>query len=563
MIRFLRAFAWLRWRLAVQALRGTRRRDALEQFSRFSALVVPTLFFVLILGFSALLGLLGFIGGRSVGRGSVEAISVLAAPRVLLLLVIVSMVLIPSGGTTVAGHTRLLLLPIPRQTLHLLEVLTSAAGPWVASLVPGLFLFATGLLIAGATGASAVAFAAAGGMIAFMASLNTVLASFTNWILRNRRRSEVVALVAVLVFSVAGVVPTLMSDKLEVSFRADGSSGHLIEKVDSGLPAWSRAIPSELYGHSIGMAVDGHVGSAWLGVALLFAEAAALYALSALVHRKLLESSESGRGRRRTDPVRTSTRRIPGLTPAASAIAIAQARTALRSVRGRVVVMLPGPVVAILGICSRRLPGAFPGGDFLGSHGYALLGAGMVFSMYALLAFTMNQFASDRAGLSLQLLAPIREVDLVRGKAVGCALILTVAVLICLVVALVVCPGGSPLVWISVLLGGAATYMFMSPIAALMSALFPVASDLSKSGNGGNPHGLAMLAGTLLVLSLSSVPGLILSVVDHTMQHPGLSFVLILLWTAIAAVVSIPLLGLAARAVTPRRENLVLVARGR
>jgi hypothetical protein len=192
-----------------------------------------------------------------------------------------------------------------------------------------------------------------------------------------------------------------------------------------------------------------------------------------------------------------------------------------------------------------------------------LLGAGIIFSLYALQAFSMNQFASDRAGLTLEFLAPIPDLELVKGKAVGCAIVLGATVLLCLVCSLLVAAGGSPLVWLSVLLGGAATYLLLTPVAAVLSALFPVASDLSKTGTGGNPHSLAFLIGTLLVFVFSSPAAAILALAYHRYHRPGLALLLMALWTLVAAAISIPLLRLAARAVAPRRENLALVAQGR
>ena len=243
----------------------------------------------------------------------------------------------------------------------------------------------------------------------------------------------------------------------------------------------------------------------------------------------MIESAESGGTHRRTGAEPIKVPRLWGLTPAVSALAVAQLRTALRSVRGRLIVTLPGPMLAVLALVSRRVPKEFPGGSLFGSQGDVLLGAGIVFSLYALQAFTLNQFATDRAGLSRQFLAPITDLDLVKGKAVGCGLILAVAVLLCLICSLIVAPGGSPLDWLSVLLGGAATYMLLTPVAVLLSATFPVASDLSKTGSGGNPHTAAFLIGTLLVLLLSVPPGLILSIASHLLHRPGLALLLMVL----------------------------------
>jgi hypothetical protein len=218
---------------------------------------------------------------------------------------------------------------------------------------------------------------------------------------------------------------------------------------------------------------------------------------------------------------------------------------------------------ALLGFLSRRFPDEIPGGSALGLHADVLLGVSMVFGLYALQGFTMNQLASDRAGLTLQFLTPASDLDLVKGKTAGCGIVFAVTVAICLIAALVSAPLGSPLGILSVLLGGLATYLLVSPIAATMSALFPVASDLSKTGTGGNPHGLAMLAGTLVILLLSVPPGVILGLVHHRLDNPGLALALMAGWAVAAGAIGVPALRIPARAVGARRENLALVAQGR
>jgi uncharacterized protein (DUF983 family) len=103
----------------------------------------------------------------------------------------------------------------------------------------------------------------------------------------------------------------------------------------------------------------------------------------------------------------------------------------------------------------------------------------------------------------------------------------------------------------------------MSPVAAVMSALFPVAADLSKSGSGGNPHGLALFTGMMVVGTLSSIPAAIVAIVDHRMHQPLWALALVAAWTAIAVAIAVPTLKMAAGAVASRRESLVLAARER
>lgn len=41
MIRYVRALSWLRWRMFVNAFKGTKRRDALERISRAGSALAP------------------------------------------------------------------------------------------------------------------------------------------------------------------------------------------------------------------------------------------------------------------------------------------------------------------------------------------------------------------------------------------------------------------------------------------------------------------------------------------------------------------------------------------
>lgn len=571
LILFVRAFAWMRWRQLVNGLRGAKRRDSLERISRVTALVVPMVLSVVILGTTSALAVVALACGWLVGSGAWPAGPALFTSRALLFMILVVVVLVQLGrsaSSVASSHTRLLLLPIPPSALHLVEVVVGLADPWVAPVIPALFLFAVGLLASARIVASVVALITALAFAAVLAFLGSLVSLSMDWLMRNRRRGEVFTLLFVLVISVVGMVPALLGDRLEQRGREAKARGQrpaslTIERLEAALPAWTRAIPSELHGRAIESALGGRSGGAWLGAMILALEAAALYGISAAIHRRLLGTVGSGGGRRRGARSRIRLLRLPGLSPAACAIAAAQARTALRSVRGRLVVIMPAVLVVVFGLLSRFTREAAPGGSFLGTNGHALLGAGIVFSLYALQTFTMNQFASDRAGLTLQLLAPVPDADLVKGKALGCALFFGATVLLCLLGALAVAPGGPPLAWLSVLVGGAAVYLTLSPIAALLSALLPVASDLSKTGSGGNPHGLAMLIGTVLVAMAAAPPGVIIGLSTHAFDRPGVGLLLTALWTLLVAVIAVPLLALVARAIAPRRENLALVAGGK
>ena len=225
--------------------------------------------------------------------------------------------------------------------------------------------------------------------------------------------------------------------------------------------------------------------------------------------------------------------------------------------------LLPGPMFAGLGWITRSIPDEFPGGDALGTRGPVLFGVQALFALYVLMGFSMNQFASDRAGLSLQFLTPLRPVDLVRGRAVGCGLLYATTLALCLVCALLVAPTGGVGEWLAVLLGALASYALITPIGALMSALLPVASDLRDTGTKGSAHGLATLAGTAAV-AVSALPTVRIDVlVRQGGQRPQLALLLTATWAALAVGAAAVLLPLAAQPIPRLREHLALVAQGR
>ena len=591
MIRVLRTFAWLRWRLLLNGLRGSKRRDALERISRAFAVLAPLL---LVLPFGAaaiLLAFLGFHAGRNLGTQGKEASLALFVARLILFLVVVLPVLVPLGRatqTTRAGSARLILLPIPRSTIHFAETLASLADPWLGFVVPGLACFAAGLLSAGRSEDALVALAATAGLLAAVASLNALTSFATDWIMRERRRGEHFTLVFVLVLSLVGLLPAVFASKLDKKPRIENAPelapeassenapetvlepkpkrsrrGFSVEAFDAKLPAWTRALPSELYGSSVQAQIEGRSEKAWLLVGALFAEALALYAASSAVHRRILGTSGSGRARRRSVDVDASSGRWPGLSRGATAVATVTARNALRSVRGRLAVFLPGPLFAFLALLGKKIPDEIPFGRAIAGEGHVLLAFQCLFGLYALQAFHLNQFGSDRAGLSLHFLSPVSDLELVKGKAAGGGVVYLVSLAICCVCAFAVAPGPLDIGWVAVLLSALATYALLAPGAAALSALFPKTADLSKTGSGGNPHGFAILLGTLALSVLVAPPALLLGVGRRWLESDGLVLLLVAGWAALALLLAHPLLALVAPLVRSRRENLALVAGGK
>lgn len=566
----LRAFVWLRWRLLANSIYGGQKRDRMEQISRALALFVPIILAALSAGSVVAIALSGFLGARAIARGLIEPdiavvilrFSLLGALALLTLVTVVS-----PHQTSTTRYTRLVLLPIRRQTLHLVEVLAGMADPVVAFVVPGLLLFAVGLAIHGYLVAGAWAFLAAIGLVMVMTTLAAVLSFLVSWLLRSRRRGELFTLVFVLAISLVSFVPAFFGERMENESRrrrpGEARRTFSVEAFDQRLPAWTRMLPSELYGRAVGAGLAGNNARAGLAVLLLFVQGGVLFAASSAVHRRLITALEGDRVRRRNAEGRSVLQELPLLSPEASAVAWAQVRTGLRSVRGRLLVLLPGPMMAMMTLLFKETGRGERFVLMLSENGHLMVGVAGLFSLYAMQALTMNMFGSDRAGLTLQFLSPIADRDLARGKVAGCGLVFAVGMALAVVSVLLVAANSTPALWVAVVLGVFAAYVLLSPAYVWLSALFPVASDLSKTGGGGNPHPLPMLAGVVLVALCVAPAGLIIVLTQFWLEQPGLAPMLMTGWLLVTLVIAVPLIGVASRAIGQRRENLALVAQGK
>lgn len=559
MIRQLRAFAWLRWRLLLNGVRGSRRRDTLEQISRVLALVAPIAIVALSLGSIIALSIGGYMVGGMLARGAEASDLAVMIVRGALAAQLLIVVFMPMGlGTqSTSRFARLLLLPIHHRVLHFVEVLAGIADPWIFVIAPGLLMLVLGLALGGAFSAVPVMLLAGLGLLAVLLSLSAVVSFLMAWVMRDRRRAEWTTLLFVVAISGAGLLPHIVGTNISKSNReakAEGREreGLSVARIEAALPAWTRVVPSEMYGQAL-RAQTPATGFAW--AAGLWLQAGLVYLLSAPIHCRLLYSSE-GQARRRADATLRALPKVPLMSPAASAVAAAQFRTGLKSVRGRLAVLLPGPMIGLLALVLARAPEEASWIAAIPNYGHLVFGASLIFAIYALQPFLMNQFASDRAGLTLQMLVPVSMRDLVWGKAVGIYGMFITAAALSLMVTLAGTGGGPALLWTAVIIAGSATFFTLTPVAALMSATFPVASDLSKTGSGGNPHGAAMFVGTFLVLLAAAPPGLILLIGPRFSDLATLGASLA--WAALVLGVVFPLLSLASNAVTARRENIYL-----
>jgi len=581
MMRSLRAFVWLRWRLIVNGVRGGKRRDTLEQVSRTLQALSPILLGALSVGSIIGATIIGFYAGRAVAHGTMLPTVGFFLLRALLGILLFMSVVITAFAPTqtqMTSYTRLLLLPIARSTLHLLEVAANLADPWIAVLVPLLCAFALGLAAGGRADVGGVAAVAAVSMVLVFVSLAALVSFAVRWLLRNRRRGELFTLAFVLGLSLLSIVPAIVSSRSAAEKRAQSPAPETpaasggsrrtrsvprepfsVAKFDAALPRWTLAIPSELYGVALNAAMDGRRSTAWLAIAVLIGEGVLLFAASSVVHARLIGSleNEQDHHRRFTRPLGGF--EVPLTRPPVAAVAMTYLRTALRSVRGRLAILLPAPMLLAITALMRQTADVPSGFATVFHRGDLLFGVGSILALHGLQPFTMNLFGTDRAGLTLLFLSPLDDRDLARGKILGCALLLGVSMSLCLVGSVIVAPGGDVWTWLAVPVGIAAVWLLASPLAVWLSVLFPVAADLSKTGKGGNPHPLAMLVGLFAVMALLVPTALLFVVADFWLRRPPLALVLELLWLGFAVLVAWPLLNLAASSLSSRRENLAML----
>ena len=567
-LRGLRAIVWLRWRLLRNGISGGRKRDALEQVSRALGLMVPIAIAALSIGTFIAVSIIGFLGGRAITSGLLDVATGLFILRMILAVVVFAIVAValatPSQSAT-AHYTRLLLLPIHRRVLHLVEVAAGLADPWLAIAGAGLIAFAIGLLAGGRPGVAAAGLAGAVGLIAVLVCAGSLGGFLVSWLMRSRRRGELFTLIFVIAFSMVAFIPAFAKrsiDEHRTPGKAPQERQFNLKEFDRSLPGWTRYLPSEVHAGIVREAMARRGTGVATGLAILSVQAGFLFFASSRVHRRLLNSLESEFGGRRTGDIKGPSPQLPLLSPGASAVAWAQYKGALRTVRGRLTVLLPGPMLAILTLAFRGIESETLA-TTAAQQGYMLLGVAIIFTLYSMHAVSMNFFGSDRAGLTLQLLSPVTDRDLAWGKIAGFGMIVGTGIMVCILTSLAVAPSGPPAYWVATVIGGIATFVLLAPLGIWFSAMFPVASDLSKTGAGGNPHPFPMIVGTICTAAFTLPAAAVILAAEFYFQNQTMAVPLMLAWLAVCVLVCVPLVNLTSRTIGMRRENLALVAQGR
>ncbi|MDA8020969.1 MAG: hypothetical protein MPN21_26325 [Thermoanaerobaculia bacterium] len=604
-VRTLRAFLWLRWRLMVNGLVGGRGRDAMAFFAAWAGVLVRGILGLLLLGAIVALSLVAAVlAGKLAGPAGLASEAAILGFRVVLGVLSVVLVLFPlmtrSGGDLAAAQ-RLRLLPVRDRRLDQLDMVGAFADPWLMAISPIPLVVTAVLWWHGRWAGGAVALVGGLLMLASLALASTVTRRFVGWVLRDRRRAQLAALT--LVFGV--VVLSASAIRLERLLKVEGSgvvkpeesevegSGVVkpeekvgvegeaeapahqaapkqpldeardLRKISRHFPAGLQVLPSELFVRALVYSLEGTYG---LTLVLLVA-LAALPAMLLLVARRLWRAtvgSPGVSGRARVGSLRlASLDRFPGLTPAATAVAWVQVCTAVRSLYGKLALAMPTVAMLIIVV---PLQAALAGEEnvFLRSlQGPPLALGAVAFAILGIQPFALNQFAADGEGLARQLLVPLRSRDLILGKAIGLGVLVGLSTLVGILATVASVGRGSVAVWLAILLTALPVYLLMAPLSFILSLYFPKAMDLDGLGHKSKPHQLAALLGLVAVAGVLSLIFSLVGLGIGFLGTPWWTVFAILVLALGAAVAALVFLHYAAPVLPARTEAILAAIRER
>jgi hypothetical protein len=560
--RTLRAFAWLRWRVLLNSLERRGSRDVVERFSAAFEQLAPAIAALVMVPSAVALAGAGAVAGWTLGRG--EAGIAFGLIRFVLLaacvLTVIGPVVLPGSERTNA--VRLLLLPIPRHVLYLAQSISALTDPWV--LLAATVVIALPLGVAGAGNLPAAAMALAAGLLLLVAlvGITQLVTSTVHLIVRDRRRAELMALIMVVFLPLVGMLPGLLD-----SGRHRGRPAAVERPHQEAAPRWwselerkaFAAAPSEVYARGVRSASENLPAALGPLTALVIA-GGVLHVVALLAFGRVLSSPGTVGGSRAATTGTSSGWRIPGSSAAVSAVALNQLRLALRTPRGRATLLSPIVVFGLFALMMVRGRSGMDIGPLKVESGLGLASFAAVVSLLSILPLAMNQFAIDRAGLTLAMLAPLETSALLRGKAIGNALIVSIPAGVCLAAAAILFPSGDPMMWLCIPLTLVSAYLLVSPVAAILSAIFPRAVDLNSIGRNSNAHGAAGLLGMLCFLA-ATAPGMAIALVAApAFGRPALAPLVLLIWTAVCFAISLGLFRAAEAVFDRRRENLGLTS---
>lgn len=577
-LRLSRALIWLRWRSLVNLLRFSGRRGAGAAVSAWGGAAVRVflgglaLVMALALAIGAGFAVWALAGGAGAAGDQARGIALLA-PRlafgILSVVVVIFAVLGGSRGGGSGGNlVRLLLLPVSSRQLHATELAAALADPVLLVAMPAMLVLGFGTAVLRPSGA-APALLAVALLAATLAALATAASFAAQILLRDRRRAELAAVLAVVVWLAVSVLPSALNPGRGERPKDDPAAeqpaaAEGVGRVAETFPLWFQPAPSEAFALTLAGAWAGDQGRAWRGAATLALELAALYGLSLVLWRRLVASPASASGRRGGIASPLPGLRAPGLTGAAAAVAWATVRSFWRTVQGKLALVMPALSLLVAALALRQVEFAGQAVFATAWGGAALAIAAVALSLLSQQSVLSNQFAVDGAGLTRELVCPLSDRDLLLGKAAGGAVLTAAAMMPALLVGATLLRGPSPLLWpAAALLAGLGAYALLAPLVAWLSMLLPKAVDLSRVGQGGKPHGGAALIGFAALPFALMPPAALGALALAGWGSPTLLLLVEALWLVVAVAAAWFFLRFSESLLARRREAILLTIHDR
>lgn len=566
-VRLLPLFVWLEWRQTLNSLRGARRRDSVERLSRWTRVVLPLAAIVLLIPTAFFLAAMAAAGAWAVTSDPdlIPVARILAGFAVVALLFIILLGVVTSGRGTPGRNQLMRLLPINRAWLSVSEVIRPLASPLVLLGVAAFTGVPVGLALAGKPVPALSA--AVGGllMLAFTIALAGVVSLSVQLVLRKRNRAELAALIGVVLMSLLAVVPSLVTSNRNETGSARGGSAPRQEHTApawTNLPEitpWALALPPVAYAESWTGALEGRWRIAAGGLLALAGWAGLCLLAVPALHRRMAETPELNTLRRSGTVRGLLTADLPADLTAVAAVAALTSRVLLRTVRGRVALFSPSLMAVLISL-------VFAGARYSPFSAVPHLALAVFVYFVSVSGFstlTCNQLALFGQGLSGLALRPISEVRILRGIALAFTALLAAAMIPAAAFLTWHLDAVSPSLAISLWLIALATHLLLSPAAAILSAVFPQAVDLTSATKGGQAHGLAQLFHFIAVLPAAAAGAGVLLAAHIWVSLPAAAPLSAGLWLLLTGPMALLALAVSARVVRARRENLLLAAVGR
>ena len=570
MTRFLRAWGWLRWRTFMNAIERSGRADRIARFSRAVEALGPVMMAVMMVP-SALVAMgLGVATGYGMGSGAPWGAALMHAMRMMLFVVVLLTILGPivlPSGRGIASLTRLLLLPVSHKALFTGEVLGGLAEPWTLLGTLSVLMVPVGALIAGNVPLAAVSLIAGLLLAAALLATGALFGALLHVLMRDRRRGEWIVVLFFTLIPLAAMAPAMIAgasagqkgDEWEEAFESRMEA--MLEHPANGALV---VLPGELFAAASARTAGISPGPVLIPFLLLTAVAGGATTGGWSIWKRTIDRGGISRGRARAQRdaggVASS---LWTMKTTGRAVAFTFLQHIIRTARGRTIV-LPSIIIVIVfaGMVSSSQGGVKFGAIPL-RDGFSLAVFGVVMSFLTVVQLWMNQFAIDKAGLTMLSLQPLTSSQILRGKMVGAAILIAAVSALPIVAGLVIGASVHPVYWGILALGGLSAFILLAPLAILLSAIFPKHVDMSSIGSKSNAHPLAGLFGGLLIFAAGAAPAGAAMLGLAIFKSPAAALGLTALWLLATLLLHWLLWKAAVKVFEKRRESLIAVANGR